>query len=211
MSNQGLLVTGIGVGAGLLYVLDPDRGAKRRARIADQCVHAAHKVPDALGATFRDGMNRAQGFIAQASSLFSTEPVSDEVLVQRVRSKLGRIVSHPHAVKVSSEIGRVVLSGPILAHEVDELVGCTSATSSVTEVINELEIHKEPGNVSALQGGHPRTGNHSEFMQENWSPAARLCTGATGAGLVTWGLIRRATGLSVGRNDGSGFVSAWSY
>jgi hypothetical protein len=191
MNNQGLFVGGLGLGAGLMFLLDPDRGAKRRALITDQCAHAAHKVPEALGATLRDGRNRAQGLIAQASSLLSASEVSDEVLVQRVRSKLGRIVSHPHAVKVESQDGRVKLTGPILADEVDDLIGCTSAMSGVTEVINELEIHQEPGNVPALQGGNARSGNRSEFMQENWSPTARVCAGATGAGLVTWGLIRR--------------------
>src|SRR5687767_12827495 len=191
MKNQGLFVGGLGVGAGMMYLLDPDRGAKRRARILDQCAHAANKVPNAVGATLRDLRNRAHGFTAQASSMFSSEETSDDVVAQRVRSKLGRIVSHPHVIKVSSQNGRITLSGPILAHEVDDLVGCTSAISGVTEVINELEIHQEPGNVSALQGGKPRRGNQSEFMQENWSPAARVCASTTGAGLVTWGLIRR--------------------
>jgi len=35
--NRGLtLIGGIGLGAGLMYVLDPDRGRRRRARMRDK-------------------------------------------------------------------------------------------------------------------------------------------------------------------------------
>jgi uncharacterized membrane protein len=191
MNNQGLFVTGIGVGAGLMYVLDPDRGARRRAGLRDQFVHTANKAPDLVGATVRDIRNRAQGLTSTVGSLFVADNASDEVMVQRVRSKLGRIVSHPHAINVSSQNGRVTLAGPIIAHEVDDLIGCVSAISGVTDIVNKLEDHNEAGNISALQGGQLRKSYHSEFLQENWSPAARVCASATGAGLVTWGLIRR--------------------
>src|SRR5207247_7885451 len=36
-----------GLGAGLMFLLDPDRGRKRRARLRDQAVRAVHAAQDA--------------------------------------------------------------------------------------------------------------------------------------------------------------------
>jgi hypothetical protein len=40
MNNQSSLLTGVGIGAGLSYFLDPGRGARRRARVRDRMTHA---------------------------------------------------------------------------------------------------------------------------------------------------------------------------
>jgi len=113
-------------------------------------------------------------------------PVSDEVLVERVRSKMGRIVSHPHAIGVSAYDGRVTLSGPILTKEVNKLIVCASSIPGVTGVENMLEAHENAGDVPGLQGGHSRSGR-SEFKQETWSPAAKFIAGATGGALLIYG------------------------
>jgi uncharacterized membrane protein len=203
MTDKGLTpIGGIGLGAALMYMLDPDRGRRRRALLRDQLVHAATKAPDAIGATARDLSNRARGLAAQAGSMFGgDEEAADQVIEARVRSKMGRVVSHPHAIEVAADQGRVTLSGPILAHEVDDLLRCISSVVGVTEVDNQLEVHKEAGNVPALQGGRTRPGDHFELMQENWSPTARLLTGAAGGALIVYGLSRRdplSLTLSVG-------------
>jgi hypothetical protein len=185
-----LLAGGIGLGAALMYILDPDRGRRRRALLRDQLLSAAHRAPDVVGTAARDLSNRARGLAAEAGSMFSSDEVSDDVLVARVRSKMGRVVSHPHAVEVTADQGRVTLSGPVLAREVGELLSCASRVSGVTGVENRLEVHEEAGNVSALQGGRRRA-DRFEFFQENWSPMARLLAGVTGGALAAYGLSRR--------------------
>lgn len=186
-----LLAGGIGLGAALMYILDPDRGRRRRALVRDQLVSAAHRAPDAFGATARDLSNRTRGLAAEVGSMFSgEEEVSDEVLAARVRSKMGRVVSHPHAIKVTVEQGRVTLSGPILADEVNDLLSCVSHVRGVADVENRLEAHEEAGNISALQGGRRRL-DRFEFFQENWSPSARLLAGLAGVTLAAIGLSRR--------------------
>ena len=186
-----LLASGLGLGLGLMYILDPDRGRRRRALVRDKLASAANKAPDAISATARDLSNRARGVAAQAGSMFSSEEVTDEVLVARVRSKMGRVVSHPHSLKVTANQGRVTFSGPVLAHEVDELLACVSAVPGVIEIDNQLEVRKEAGAVPGLQGGRRRPGDRFELLQENWSPTARLLAGAAGSALAVYGLSRR--------------------
>jgi uncharacterized membrane protein len=191
MNRELALLGGIGLGATLMYMVDPDRGKRRRALMRDKLARATHKVPDAISATARDISNRVQGMTAQATSAFSSEDVSDEVLVARVRSKLGRIVSHPSSIEVAANQGRVVLSGPILAHETNDLLACVRAVPGVREVDNLLDVHKQAGDVPGLQGGEPRSGDRFDLMQENWSPTSRLLAGAAGGALAVYGLSRR--------------------
>src|SRR5918994_685929 len=134
-------------------MMDPDRGKRRRALVRDKLARATHKAPEAISATARDISNRVRGLTAEASSAFSSEDVSDEVLVARVRSKLGRIVSHPSSIEVAANQGRVVLTGPILAHETNDLLTCVRAVPGVREVDNLLDAHKQAGDVPGLQGG----------------------------------------------------------
>ena len=41
------LVAGLGLGAGLMYYLDPDRGSRRRTHARNQLIHASNRVPEA--------------------------------------------------------------------------------------------------------------------------------------------------------------------
>lgn len=202
---------GLGFGAALMYMFDPDRGSRRRALLSDKIVSATNKLPDALSATGRDIRNRATGLYAGArsklSSLSSTETPADQKVEARVRSKLGRIVSHPHAIQVTASQGQVTLSGPILASEVPELLSCVLVTDGVTEINNELEEHQQPGDIPALQGGRQRPGYRTEFMQENWSPSARVIAALAGTALAGAGLKRRDA-LGVGLGVGGALLAA---
>jgi uncharacterized membrane protein len=194
-----LMAGGIGLGAALMYMLDPDRGSRRRALVRDKLASAANTIPNAIGVTARDLSNRAEGLASQVTSLFSSKEVTDEVLVQRVRSKMGRVVTHPHAIQVKADHGRVTLSGPILAREVDDLLATVSLVTSVTDVDNQLEAHEQADNLPSLQGEGTRPGYRFELMQENWSPTARVLAGVAGGALAAYGLSRRdAVSLALG-------------
>jgi osmotically-inducible protein OsmY len=140
-------------GAGLMYLLDPDRGARRRALVRDQVARARHKLGDRLDATARDLGNRTRGTLAEARSRFRKEAVDDAVLHERVRSEIGHAVSHPGAIEENVSDGRVTLRGPVLAHELDGLLRAVRRVRGVSEVRNELEVHQEAGDVPSLQGG----------------------------------------------------------
>jgi len=189
----GRVLTAAGLGAGLMYLLDPDQGGRRRALMRDQLVSAAHKTGDAADATSRDMRNRARGVVASLRSRLETEEdVSDDVLRERVRARVGQILGHGAAIETSVTDGRVTLRGPVLADDVARLLRRVRVVRGVKDVQCELDLHHEPGDVPGLQGVRPRPsgGEVFELMQRNWSPTARVLTGASGGFLSLWGARR---------------------
>lgn len=185
-------LAGAGVGAGLMYFLDPRSGRRRRVLTADRVNRAVHEAGCALDVAARDAAHRARGlWAAVRSARAGGEAPDDRVLAERVRSRLGRVVSHPHALHVSAAGGAVTLAGPILAHEVDDLLACAARTAGVARVENRLEVHTQAEGHPALQGGEPRCGERGELWRDNWPPALRLLAGAAGTGLMVNCLARR--------------------
>jgi hypothetical protein len=184
-------LAGMGVGAGLMFILDPQAGRRRRSLLRDRASGAMHEVREGWDVLQQDVSNRARGLAAEARARFSGEPVDDRVLVERVRSHLGRVVSHPHAIHTEAHDGRVTVSGPVLADEANRLLACVRSVPGVKDVEDRLERHEEPGNVSALQGGRTRRGPRWELLQDNWSPTTRLLVGLAGGGMVAYGLTQR--------------------
>ena len=145
----------------------------------------------AAGKMRRDVRNHLLGAFAEFESLFRSEEVSDDILEARVRSKLGRVVSHPHAIEVKAVEGVVFLSGPILADEVLPLLDTVIAMAGVKNIDNLLEIHESADDVPALQGGRKRQAKRVGPFKTNWSPTTRLLAAATGGAVAIYGLKRR--------------------
>jgi uncharacterized membrane protein len=187
------------IGAAGMYVLDPDRGRRRRALARDKAVLALRQLGDAVDVTARDLTNRVRGTAAETWGTLRRGEVPDAVLEERVRAKLGRVVSHPSSIEVSAQNGVVSLSGPILEAELENALDSISRVRGVRTVENRLQVHKEAGDVPGLQGGAGRREERFELMQENWAPATRFLIGLTGALLAGYGFGRRSiTGLGVG-------------
>ena len=199
-THDGLgVLGGIGIGAALMYFLDHDRGARRRALVVDKLVHAGHLAGDAIGTTARDAGNRARGAAAIARARVQPDDADDRIIEERVRAELGRVVSHPSAIVATAAQGRVTLSGPVLAREADDLLARVRRVRGVTDVENRLQPHESGEGVSALQGGIQRRGGEFELRQTNWTPAARLLTTAAGGALAIYGARRRgAVGSALG-------------
>jgi uncharacterized membrane protein len=184
MDDRLRMLIGAGIGAATMYYFDPARGRYRRALVTNQLVHAGHKARRAASVVGRDIHNRALGTAATLRSTLAPATADDTVLEARVRTCIGRAVSHPASVHAEARDGIVTLSGPILEHEIGPVIECVERVHGVKEVRNELEAHAEPGNVPGLQGkSRPRGGPRAPFMQTNWSPAERL-TGALGGALA---------------------------
>ena len=62
------LLAGLGAGAALMYLLDPDRGNRRRALIRDKAVKLNRQTQEAVTGTVKDMTNRAKGMLHEAKS-----------------------------------------------------------------------------------------------------------------------------------------------
>src|SRR5262249_32514684 len=127
MSKPIALLTGTGIGAALMYYFDPDRGTRRRSLARDQLRRATSRARRSADAAVKDVSNRTRGTFSELRSAIAPQFVPDEVLVERVRSKLGRCVSRPSAIEVSAHEGRVALGGSILASELHNLLAAVEA------------------------------------------------------------------------------------
>ena len=80
MKEVVALLAGLGTGALLMYLLDPDRGNRRRALIRDKVVKLNRQTQEAVGGRVKDMSNRAKGMLHEAKSAF--EPSEAEATQQ---------------------------------------------------------------------------------------------------------------------------------
>jgi uncharacterized membrane protein len=202
MKKAATLVVGAaGVGAALMYFLDPDRGKRRRARVRDKAIHVIKQGNDAIDKTARDISNRVQGILSEAGALIYQTTVEDEVLTERVRSKIGRVVSRAHDIKVTSQERTVTLEGTVSEEERQRLLNCVTTVRGVKGVVDKLGQREQAEETSISRGRRPKAGERSAFLQANWSPTARVIAGATGGALAVYGarhfgLLGLATGAA---------------
>lgn len=143
---------GAGLGAAAMYLLDPHDGARRRALVGDKVTRYSRLARENLSGRIEDARNRSGGMMAELRAQLRLGSPTDEVLLARVRSKLGHVVSHPAAISVTAQDGRVTLRGPILMSEVDHALMTVQLIPGVTDVNNQLEPHETPDGVPGLQG-----------------------------------------------------------
>jgi hypothetical protein len=191
MDNKWSLVgsagLGAGVGAGLMYLLDPQGGRRRRAVARDKSVSALKTGGQAAAKTSRHLGNKTKGLVAQAGSrLRKSDLASDlkdngQALLKRVQKVVRVTVSHPAAIDTILEEGRVHLHGLVLASELAQLIAALQAVEGITGVENRLELHESPRDLAAYRTGVKR-----------WvGPATRVLTGTTGSALALTGLNRK--------------------
>jgi uncharacterized membrane protein len=186
--QQWGLLGSAGLGAGLMYLLDPQGGRRRRAVAKDKTVHALKVGGSTCLKTSRDLGNRSKGMVLEAASKLRRDQVDTGTLTDRVRAQLGRVVSHPSSIEVlADENGRVVLTGSALGPEHDRLLKAVRKTRGVHEVEDRLYVYQEASNVPELQGEDSRT---SWLRQRSWKPSPRLLAG-TALGVAGLGLLAR--------------------
>lgn len=182
---------GLALGAGFVYLYDPEMGRRRRALIRDRFVSMRRQSDEALEKTARDLRNRMRGLAAEVAAATRRGEAADWIIEERVRAQLGRFYRRSGSIEVQSSQGVVTLRGPILASDVNQVVSAVSGVKGVRRVEKQLEVRETAGDIPALQGSpHPQEPRF-ELLQENWSPTARLLTGLAGGGLVLYGMSRR--------------------
>lgn len=71
MSKLFWLAGGLWLGAGLMYILDPDRGKRRRAAIRDKATDVWEQAGDAVEKKSNEIRQQAREFVADTRTLFS--------------------------------------------------------------------------------------------------------------------------------------------
>jgi len=186
-----------------MYLLDPDRGARRRNTLRDKLFRAYRESEEGIQKTAEYVRNRARGIAAETRAAMSSEEISDETLVARIRSAIGRACSHPHALRITARDGFAIVSGPILADEAGRVISTINRVRGVRDVENHLEPHATPADVPELQG--PGRHLRSGFRRQNWSPWNRLWVGLGGAALAGSGFARGGL-LGIGTILGGGWL-----
>ena len=181
--------TSVGLGMGLMYFFDPQRGRRRRRWAQDRAAHLRNQASRSVTQAIKNVSDRSQGTWSKIkANLSSTSQYpSDPVLEARVRSKIGRVSSHPHALKVSAQDGRVTLQGSILQSEVDPVIHAIQNVPGVQQIQPLIQSFPHSEGIPELQGGKPL----SPFITRRPSSILQLMTGIAGVGSITLSLLSR--------------------
>lgn len=199
-------LTGAVAAAGVIYYFDASSGRRRRADLGQRSAGAARRGLSRLQAASRDLVHRAYGLGARATGLLRRAEVTPTVLVERVRARLGRVLSHPGAVHVSADEQHTVrLSGVVLAWEHEPLRRAVAQVPGVEGIRDELEVHESAQHVSALQDGTRRSRRMPD-AQAGGTAALRLLMALAGSSLLLGGSRRRGTLGAVGAAAGGALL-----
>ena len=123
LAHVACVLGGAAAGARLMYLLDPDRGRSRRARLRDRIgggIHFlqrhANKQARNLGHHLIGGLHEIRSFIRDRAS-----HIDEDILLDRVRAQLGRDVQHMRMLELSLKNGRVVVEGPVMHGETEKI------------------------------------------------------------------------------------------
>ncbi len=144
------LLIGAGLGAALMFILDPARGGRRRALVRDMSLKMLRRGSEAIQERTGDLNNRLTGAVAELRGRRASQP-TDLQLEERVRAELGHKVEHAKAIEVIAEEGKVTLRGDVLREELDDVLGAVRGVHGVRDVRSEMQVRTTPGDIPALQ------------------------------------------------------------
>lgn len=132
------LLAGIGIGAALMFFLDPDRGTRRRHLLADKARRGLRVTGRELHDAAENAKNHTRGKVIELQHRLSEDQVDDTRLVERVRAELGHQVERARAIEVTAENGRVTLTGALPYDQIDRAARTAGSVRGVREVDNRL-------------------------------------------------------------------------
>jgi len=166
------VVTGLGVGLGLMYLFDPSMGRRRRSMIMDQMSSATHTAGDAVGAAWEKTSESVSGAVEsvasgaksvadKAASMFSGESSSSAGKSQsaslsqfRSRDEAGELSNNPWSPTTRMLVGTA--GGALVAYGMTQRFPVACALGAVglglvARAVTNFEAEKYLG----LGGGEP--------------------------------------------------------
>lgn len=131
----------VAVGAGLMFFLDPRSGARRRATVRDKTVHSYRTTATYVKRAQTNVANHARGLVARARAAYhKAEVPGDDVLLARIRSRIGHVISDPGAIEVKADHGLVSVVGKIGSRDAQKMLRAIARTQGVEAVESHLAI-----------------------------------------------------------------------
>jgi len=174
-----MLLTGLAVGALLMYEADPHQGRQRRAQLQNRLSHTRRTVVSGVQQVMKQARERVSGLRReglQGWKLNQSKPIDDHVLEARIRSKLAREPPALAGVVVLAQHGKVNLSGQIDLECEQKVLEQVAAIPGVTQVSHSWRYTSQdpPMPVASSKGGG-----------RWWVAAAVVIAG------LTWVAVRR--------------------
>lgn len=115
----GSFIGGAAAGAGLMYILDPNRGRSRRVVLRDKAARGVRVLQRETNKQLRNAGNHFLGQMRELRSSIRdrTTKIDDDILLDRVHAQLGRNVCHMRMLNLRIENGCVIAEGPVLKGE----------------------------------------------------------------------------------------------
>jgi osmotically-inducible protein OsmY len=137
------LLTGIGLGAALMYFLDASDGGRRRALARDKSLKTSRRIGRTVHDRVEDTGNRLRGAALETRARISEDAPGNEQLESRIRAELGHHVDHARSIEVIADDGRVILRGQALRDELDDVLDTVESVNGVKSVESELEVRDQ--------------------------------------------------------------------
>jgi hyperosmotically inducible periplasmic protein len=135
---------GLAIGGALMYLLDPRAGTRRRIVLRDRTGSLLHRSVRLSGKFARHFTNKLGGAIMLAADAARSQGKDSDAKIQaRVRSTLGRAITHPRAIDVSVVNGQVTLRGTLAPHLAGVVVRATERVRGVRGVENLIAAPAE--------------------------------------------------------------------
>ena len=149
------LAAGLGAGAGLMYLYDPDRGRSRRKKLTSEAAGLLNRGEKLVEKQGIDLLNRARGLMHDTTSAFLKEEIPDDILAERIRSRMGHVLAHPHEVNVKAQSGVITLEGSLSRADRARLTEEVEAMPGVKRVKDHLAARTgaAPGMLMGLAAG----------------------------------------------------------
>jgi hypothetical protein len=139
------MLFGAALGAAAAYLLDPDRGRGRRARLAAQAAAAFRRTSAMAAGRGRYAVSAAVGRVLEARSRLTPAPADDTTLRDRIRSEaLGHARIPAGRINIDVVDGRATLRGELDdARVIEEVAERVRAVPGVLAVENLLHTRSE--------------------------------------------------------------------
>lgn len=140
MNKKLLTIASLGLGAGLMYIFDPDIGKRRRAAVRDGVKDSVSKTTDAIKNGSQELKKKANWFASGVKHRLIK--VDDEKLTAKVLDAIAAVVNNPASVHIKACKGYILLTGTLPEIELAPLLEAVASVREVRDVDNQIRTHR---------------------------------------------------------------------